>query len=64
MEDDMKFNKKYPRSIISRVMVGFLFIGGVATILEVFHVVKNAEVAHGDVARENDEDVFVFGSHA
>jgi hypothetical protein len=64
MEGDMKINKRNPSSVISRMMFGFLFIGGIATILGVFHAVKNAEVLHGNVVLENDEDVFVYGSHA
>ncbi len=49
---------------ILTVMFGFLFLGGGAALLGICRAAKNAEGPLGYVMKEQDGDVFVYGSHA
>jgi hypothetical protein len=46
------------------VMLGFLFIGGGAALLGVYHLARNAELPLGYLMEENDGEIFVYGAHA
>jgi hypothetical protein len=49
---------------ILTLILGFLFIGGGATILGIMHASKSAVHSPGYVVQESDGDVFVYGAHA
>ena len=44
--------------------LGFIFFGGIATILGIYRAAKHIERPLGFVMTENDGDTFVYGAHA